>query len=287
MRYRAPQTLEAAVALLQEAGVGAKVLAGGTDLLVQLRAGTVAPELAVDIKRIPGMGEIRAEGGGFRIGAAVPGAQIGAHAALAAAWPGVVEAIRLIGSDQIQGRATAVGNLCNASPAADAVPALIAAGATARIAGPTGLRDLPVAEVARGPGRTALAPGELVASLFLPVPAPRSGDAYLRFIPRSEMDIAVVGAAVALTLAGDGSCTDARVALGAVAPRALLVEEAAAALVGSRLDEAALSALAAAAAAACRPIDDKRGTAAYRIRVAGVLARRAATIARSRAEARA
>ena len=284
MRYEAPQTLEAAIALLRAAGAGAKVLAGGTDLLVQLRAGAVEPELAVDIKRIPGMGRIRAEAGGLRIGAAVPGAEIGAHAGLVAAWPGVVEAIRLIGSDQIQSRATAVGNLCNASPAADGVPALIAAGATARIAGPDGGRDLPVEEVATGPGQTALAEGELVASLFLPTPVPRSGDAYLRFIPRSEMDIAVVGAGVALTLDGDGRCTAARVALGAVAPRAVLVD--AAALVGSRLEEEALRALAAAAAGACRPIDDKRGTAAYRTRVAGVLARRAAIIAKSRAEAR-
>ena len=298
MRYRAPQTLEAAVALLQEAGAGAKVLAGGTDLLVQLRAGAIAPELAVDIKRIPGMDDIDAGPDGFRIGAAVPAARIGAHAELAAAWPGVVEAVCLIGSDQIQGRATAIGNLCNASPAADAVPALIAAGARARIVGPRPAgpeegpwqlpeRQLPVERVAKGPGQTVLATGELVASLALPPPAPRSGDAYLRFIPRSEMDIAVAGAAVALTLDGDGRCTAARVVLGAVAPRALEVKEAAAALIGSRLEAAALRAMAAAASAACRPIDDKRGTAAYRTRVAGVLARRAATIAKARAEARA
>ncbi len=299
MRYQAPQTLEAAVALLQEAGAGAKVLAGGTDLLVQLRAGAIAPELAVDIKRIPGMDDIAAGPDGFRIGAAVPAARIGAHAGLAAAWPGVVEAICLIGSDQIQGRATAIGNLCNASPAADAVPALIAAGATARIVGPRRAgpeeggagqlpeRHLPVERVAQGPGQTVLATGELVASLALLPPAPRSGDAYLRFIPRSEMDIAVAGAAIALTLDSDGRCAAARVVLGAVAPRALVVKEAAAALIGSRLEEAALREMAAAAAAACRPIDDKRGTAAYRTRVAGVLARRAATIAKARAEARA
>jgi carbon-monoxide dehydrogenase medium subunit len=195
----------------------------------------------------------------------------------------VVEAAALIGSTQIQGRATMVGNLCNASPAADSVPALIAAGATAMVAGPKGAREIPVEEVATAPGKTSLAKGEFVTSIFLPARAPHSGDAYLRFIPRTEMDIAVVGAGVSLTLDNAGTCIAARVALGAVAARALLVEEAAKALIGTKVDAAALSALSAAASAACRPIDDKRGTKEFRIKVAAVLARRAAEIALERA----
>ncbi|MEE9209682.1 MAG: FAD binding domain-containing protein, partial [Kiloniellales bacterium] len=219
----------------------------------------------------------------FRIGAAVTGAELGEHAALKAAWPGVVEATELIGSTQIQGRATMGGNLCNASPAADSVPALIAAGATASIAGPGGRREAPVEEFATGPGQTCLAAGEIVVSFLLPARPPRSGDAYLRFIPRTEMDIAVVGAGVNLSLEEGGGCSAARVALGAVAERVLLVPEAAEALIGTPVDGAAMARLAQAASAACRPIDDKRGTKEYRIKVAGVLARRAAQIALERA----
>jgi aerobic carbon-monoxide dehydrogenase medium subunit len=284
MRYEAPETLESAVALLAAASGDARVLAGGTDLLVQLRAGMIEPELVVDVKRIPEVHEIAAEQGGFRIGAAVTGAELDEHAEVGKMWPGVVEAVELIGSTQIQGRATMVGNMCNASPAADSVPAMIAAGAIVRIVGPGGQRELPVEDMCIAPGKTALAKGEIVASVFLPARPPRTGDAYLRFIPRTEMDIAVVGAGVCLTLDGGGACTAARVGLGAVAPRPLLVTEAADALVGTRLDDGALERLAEAASAACRPIDDKRGTREYRIRVAGVLARRAAEIALARAK---
>jgi len=195
----------------------------------------------------------------------------------------VVEAAKLIGSTQIQGRATVVGNLCNASPAADSVPAMVAAGAKAIVVGPKGRREIPVEDVAVAPGKTSLRKGEIVESIHLPKRLARSGDAYLRFIPRTEMDIAVVGAGVSLTLGPDGVCRQARVALGAVAARVLLVEEAAAALVGTTVDDKALDKLAAAASAACRPIDDKRGTKEFRIKVAGVLARRAAKIALERA----
>ncbi len=283
MRYEAPNSVEAAVKLLaSEAGM-ARVLAGGTDLLVQLRSGRAEPDLVVDVKRIAAMKAISAEAGGFRIGAAVSGAEMGEHAALGKLWPGVVEAARLIGSTQVQGRATMVGNLCNASPAADSVPALVAASATARIVGPKGRRDIPVEEVAVSPGKTSLAKGELIESVFLPARPAHSGDAYLRFIPRSEMDIAVVGAGVNVTLDAGGVCRAARVSLGAVAAKVLLVEEAAQALIGTKIDEAALAKLAAAASAACRPIDDKRGTKEFRIQVAGVLARRAAEIALQRA----
>ena len=283
MRYEDPGSAEAAVGLLAgESGV-ARLLAGGTDLLVQLRAGHVEPDLIVDLKRIDAMRAIMEEDGGLRIGAAVPGAVLGGHELARAKWPGVVEAVELIGSAQIQGRATMVGNLCNASPAADSVPAMAAAGAVATVVGSSGCRDVPVEDIATGPGRTSLARDELVESILLPARPARSSDAYLRFIPRTEMDIAVVGAGISLTLDRSDVCTSARVALGAVAERVFPVEDAAAALIGTSLDDAALDALATAASAACRPIDDKRGTRDFRIKVAGVLARRAAKIAFGRA----
>lgn len=284
MRYEAPKTLEAAVALLAGANGTAKVLAGGTDLLIQMRGGRVDPELIVDVKAIPEMTSIAAENGGFRFGAAVSAMALSEHAAFSKAWPGLTEAAMLIGSYQIKGRATVGGNLCNASPAADSVPALIAAGATASIVGPNGRREAKVEDIAVGPGKTSLAKGEIVASFLLPARAAHSSDAYLRFIPRTEMDIAVVGAGINLTLDGKGVCTQARVCIGAVAERALLVPEAAAALVGTTVDDAAISRLGAACSAAARPIDDKRGTKAYRIKVTGVMARRAAAIARDRAK---
>ena len=283
LHYAAPGSIDEAVGLLAEADGEARVLAGGTDLLVQLHAGLVKPRLIVDVKKIPEMTTITLEDGGYRIGAAVPGAELGEHAEVKKAWPGVVEAAELIGSVQIQGRASLGGNLCNASPAADSVPAVVAAGAVCSIAGPDGRREAPVEDIATGPGQTSLGKGEIVVDIRLPARPPRSGDAYLRFIPRTEMDIAVVGAGVSLGLDDDGVCTLARVALGAVAHRVLLVPEAAEALTGSRLDEDAVERMVAAARAACRPIDDKRGTVDYRIKVAGVLARRAAAIAVERA----
>ncbi len=283
MRYVAPETLDAALGLLADAGGTARVLAGGTDLLVQLRAGRVAPTLLVDIKRIPELRSLEPCDGGWRIGAAVTGMELIEHEPFAAAWPGIVDGVRMIGSIQVKGRATLGGNLCNASPAADGVPALIAAGALATLAGPAGRREVPVEQIATGPGRTCLAPGELLLSFRLAARPAGSGDAYLRFTPRTEMDIAVVGAGVNLTVDGAGVCRQARVSLGAVADRALLVPQAAAALVGTELDDAALQRLAEAASAACRPIDDKRGTREFRTRVAGVLARRAAQRALERA----
>lgn len=283
MRYEAPSTLDHAVELLSAESGLSRILAGGTDVLVQLRSGMVEPDLIVDIKRIDGMFDIVEEDGGFRVGAAVPGAALGEHAGVTAMWPGVVEALELVGSTQIQSRATLAGNLCNGSPAADSVPAMIAACATVRLHGPEGVRDLAVEEICTGPGKTVLKKGEIAGSILLPKRANRAGDAYLRFIPRTEMDIAVVGCAVSVELDGD-IIRSARVSLGAVAPTALLVADAAKALVGTSGDEAAMEALAAAASAACNPIDDKRGTIHFRTKVAGVLARRAATIAISRAK---
>ncbi len=284
MQYQAPRSIEETVGLLARANGDARVLAGGTDLLVQLRSGLISPALVVDIKHIAETRAITAEDGGFRIGAAVSAAELNEHPQVMKLWPGVVEAVDLIGSTQIQGRASMGGNLCNASPAADSVPALTVARATCRVAGPGGSRDIPVEDVCTGPGQTSLAGGEFVVSFFLPARPAHSGDAYLRFIPRTEMDIAVVGAGVSLALDANGVCSTAHVALGAVAPTALLVSEAGDALIGTRLDEVALQNLAAAASAACRPIDDKRGTVAYRTKVAGVLARRAAGIALQRAK---
>jgi carbon-monoxide dehydrogenase medium subunit len=283
LAYTAPTTVEEAVRALAGASGVVKVLSGGTDLLVQLRSGRAKPNLIVDIKKIPGMSGIRERDGGFVIGAATPGAEIGECQALRQAWPGVVEAANLIGSTQIQGRASLAGNLCNASPAADSVPALIAARATCVVAGANGRREVPVESIVTGPGRTSLGHDEFIVAFHLPKRPPRSADAYLRFIPRTEMDIAVVGAAVSVTLDPAGVCTDAWVVLGAVAPTALLVADAAAALIGRALDATALEALDQAARRACKPIDDKRGTIEYRIKIAGVMARRAATLAYERA----
>ncbi len=281
--FEAPRRVEDAVATLAKHGAAARVLAGGTDLLAQLRSGLRRPAVLVDLKRIPELVEVRATADHLAIGAAAPAVVVRADATLRRWFPGLAEAAALIGSEQIQGRASLGGNLCNASPAADTTPALLVNDAEAELAGPGGRRRIPVGELATGPGQTALRPGELLVALHLPAPPPRTADAYLRLIPRSEMDIAVVGAAVRVTLAPDGTCKDARVALGAVAPTALRVPAAEAALVGTRLDAAALERLAEAASAAARPIDDKRGTAAYRRQVAGVLARRAAERAAARA----
>ncbi len=283
MRYEAPNTAAAVVALLAGAAGPARLLAGGTDLLIQMRSGFAAPELLINVKGVDEMNSIALENGAYRIGASVSCMALIEHAAFVAAWPGVADAVKLIGSIQVKGRASVGGNVCNASPAADSVPALIAAGARASVLGPAGRREIAVEDIAAGPGKTTLAKGEIVTSFLLPKRAARSGDAYLRFTPRTEMDIAVVGVGLNLTLDEKGVCSDARVALGAVAERAMLVPEAAAALIGSTVDAAALQRLAAAASAACRPIDDKRGTREFRIKVAGVLARRAAGIALERA----
>jgi CO/xanthine dehydrogenase FAD-binding subunit len=283
LRYESPQTLEAALALLAGARGATRLLAGGTDVIVQMETDLIEPALLVDIKKIPELRAIAVENGGFRVGAAVPGMELLGHAAFCKAWPGVIEGVKLIGSIQVKGRASMGGNLCNASPAADSVPALVAAGAVARIAGPRGVREVPVEKVPIAPGKTSLAKDELLVSFFLPPRPPHSGDAYQRFTPRTEMDIAVVGVGVSLTLDPRGICTAARVALGAVAPTVLLVEEAGAALIGTPIDAAALERLARAASAACRPIDDKRGTKEYRIKVTGVLAKRTALAALERA----
>jgi len=284
MKYEAPATLDDAVRLLSSQSGLTKILAGGTDLLVQMRTDVIEPDVIVDIKGISEMRQITEENGGYRIGAAVTGAELSEHAALSKAWPGVVEGANLIGSTQVQGRATMGGNLCNGSPAADSVPGLIAAAATATIAGPNGTREMAVEDIMTGPRQLAIGKDEFVVSFFLPARPANAADAYERFIPRTEMDIAVVGCGTSLVLGDDGKITHARVALGAVAARPLLVKECADAIVGTSLDDAALAKLDAAAQAACKPINDKRGTIEYRTKVAGVLARRTAKTAYDRAK---
>ncbi|WP_347311445.1 FAD binding domain-containing protein [Defluviimonas sp. SAOS-178_SWC] len=283
MRYVAAKTAKEAAGLLAAEPGSSRILAGGTDVLVQLKSGVVEPDLIVDIKKIPGLGDITAEAGGFRIGAAVPNAVLGEHAGVVALWPGVVEGANLIGSTQVQGRCTMAGNLCNGSPAGDAVPGLVAANAVARIAGPDGERDCAVADIPAGPGKTTLRKGEIITSIFLPARPERASDAYLRFIPRTEMDIAVASAAVSLELDDDGTVKSARIALGAVAPTVVVADAAAQLLVGTMLEDATLAKMAKACEAVCNPIDDKRGTVEYRTKTAGTLAKRAAVIAYARA----
>jgi carbon-monoxide dehydrogenase medium subunit len=282
MRYEAPKTTKEAATFLKKEKGAAFILAGGTDLLVKMKLGLSEPDLVVDIKKIPAMNAISHSATGSKIGGAVSGAELGEHKGLCKTWPGVVEATNLIGSDQIQSRATMVGNLCNASPAADSVPAMIAAGAKAIVVGSTKRRTVPIEKIVTGPGQTSLADDEVIEAITLPKRGKKAGDASLRFIPRTEMDIAVVSAGVNLTLER-GVVKTARICLGAVAPTAILVPAAAKAIIGTKLDDEALEKLAAACSAACNPIDDKRGTIEYRVRVAGVLAKRAAKIAFQRA----
>ena len=282
MEYHLPTTPGEACSLLG-AAANSRVLAGGTDLLVQMRGGLVQPACIVDIKALPGITDVVLTEQGLTLGAAAPAQSITERQDIKAVYPGLVEAIDLIGSTQVQGRCTVGGNLCNASPAADTVPALMVNAAQCNIAGPDGERQVAVESFNTGPGQNCLQPDEILISLFMPTPAARSADAYLRFIPRTEMDIAVVGAGVSLTVDEDGSCIAARVAIAAVAPVALLVPDAAAALIGTRLDDTALEAAANAASAAASPISDKRGTAEYRRKVVGVMTRRAAGIALERA----
>ncbi|CUH77514.1 FAD binding domain-containing protein [Tropicibacter naphthalenivorans] len=284
MRYHSPTTFTDASGIAAAASGVTRFLAGGTDVLVQMRAGMVVPDDLIDLKKIDGVSEIsQTAEGGWRIGVAVPGIALGAHTGLKADWPGVVEGMELVGSTQVQGRATLAGNLCNGSPAADSVPGLVAAGAMVEVTGPDGTRTVPVEDIPAGPGKTTLAKGELISAILLPPRGDAAGDAYLRFIPRTEMDIAVVGAAVSLRLDGE-TISEARVALGAVAPTVVLVPEAAEAIIGTPLDDAAIEALVKAAQGAAKPISDKRGTAEFRTEIAGVLAKRAAKIAYARAK---
>ena len=282
MQYAAPTTVDEARSLLAD-NPGSQVFAGATDVVPQMRSGRPEPSVLVDLKRIDRLMAVDHSDGRWTIGAATPTAELTRNDDFSGMFPGIAEGAGLIGSDQIQNRSSLGGNLCNGSPAADSVPAMIASEARAVIAGAEGERTIPIADVVTGPGQLSLADGEFVVEFEIDDAPANTGDAYLRLIPRTEMDIAVVGAAVRLTMDGD-TVSDASVVLGAVAPTAVRVPEAEAHLVGSSLDEATLAAVAAAASAACNPINDKRGTVEYRTQVAGVLAKRAAVIAAERAQ---
>ncbi|MFM7150825.1 MAG: FAD binding domain-containing protein, partial [Gemmataceae bacterium] len=281
--YAAPKTLKEAVGLLAEKGEKARILAGGTDILVQIREGRKEPDWLVDIKHVPEVNALTfAPGKGLTIGAAVPCNRLYEHKDIPKHYPGLNDAVSLIGGIQIQNRASIGGNLCNSSPAADSIPALIACEGTCTIDGPKGKREVPVEKFCTGPGKNVLEKGELLVGLHFPAPKPHTGTAYLRFIPRNEMDIAVVGVGVSVTLEGD-KCVAARVSVGAVAPTPLLVVEAGAALVGTTLQPADLDRTSQKAQEAAKPISDMRGDAEYRRHLVGVLVRRALQTAITRA----
>ena len=282
MDYVAPTTIEEAVGALASTP-NSRVFAGATDLIPQIRAGRPEPGLLVDLKRIDRMTAVTENDSGWTIGAATPTSRLTEDAAFAGQFPGLSEAAGLIGSDQIQNRSSLGGNLCNASPAADSVPAMMVNGARAIVATADGTRSIAVDEVPTAPGQTSLEPGEFIIEFEVDKPPAHTGDAYVRMTPRTEMDIAVVGAGARITLDAEGNCTDARIALGAVTPTARRVGDAEAALVGSPITDETLALVAAAASEICDPIDDKRGTIAYRKQVAGVLAKRAVELAADRA----
>jgi carbon-monoxide dehydrogenase medium subunit len=279
--YAAPRSLHAALLLLQD-HPGALMLAGGTDLLVQLRTGRRQTNFVVDVKRVPELDLLAADETGLSLGAAVPCYRIEREASVRRHWPALAEVAGLIGGTQIQGRASIGGNLCNAAPSADAVPLLIAMGARCEIAGPAARREIPVEQFCAGPGKNTLAPGEILVSIRIPKPPPGSGACYLRFIPRNEMDIAVAGAGVAVTL-NNGTVGAARIALASVAPTPLFVPAAGAMLAGQAPDAVTVARVADTARDAARPISDMRGTADYRRHLCAVLTRRALETAIARA----
>lgn len=284
--YAAPKTLAEVISLLNDKGDRARILAGGTDIIVQLREHRRDLDLLVDVKNVPEVNELSYDPAkGLRLGAAVPCHRVYEDKQIAKAYPGLIDAVSLVGGIQIQSRATVGGNLCNASPAADTTPILIALEATCHIAGPKGTRQLPVEKFCTAPGRTALERGELLVRIELPPPKPRSGAHYLRFIPRNEMDIAVVGAGASVELDDKKQrCVSARVGLGAVAPTPLYAADVGAALVDGPINDTLIEKAVQLARAAAKPISDMRGTAEYRKHLVGVLVRRALTGAIERAK---
>ena len=278
-QYLAASTIDEAVNAHAKANGSARFLAGGTDLLVQIKSGIRKPNLVIDVKKIVELNSIEeVSENEFIVGASVSGANLNRNQKFSKLWPGVLEAVRLIGSEQIQGRASLGGNLCNGSPAGDSVPALIAAGCIALIAGPSGKREVPIEDFHTGPGKTVLDNGEMLVSLKFPKRKPNSSDSYLRMTPRTEMDIAVVGCGVNVTLENN-VCVAARVSLGAVAPTPLLIREASEIMVGTNLNSEILDKVSKICMDSCNPIDDKRGTVEYRTKVAGVLFKRTTLIA--------
>lgn len=273
IEYAAPASVEEAVQILARHGAEARVLSGGTDIIVQAREGRRPVAVLVDAKTIPEMNELRFQpDGGLQLGAAVPCALIYENDEVIRRFPALVDSASLIGGIQIQSRASLGGNLCNSSPAADSIPTLIALGATCQIAGPGGRRELPVEQFCTGPGRNALQDGEMLVALSFPAPAANSGAAFERFIPRNEMDIAVCNAAASVQLSDDGATfRAARIAVGAVAPTPLLLADAAAALAGQPVSNETINRAAELASATARPITDMRGSIAQRRHLAKVL----------------
>lgn len=282
--YAAPSTLKEAVSLLAGAGGAGRVLAGGTDLLINMRVGRRTPALVVDAKRVAELATYKVNGG-LTIGAAVSCRTLYEDEAVARAWPALIDSATLIGGIQVQGRASIGGNLCNAAPSADSIPALIALGAVARVQGPGGTREIPVENFCTAPGQTALKPDELLVSIHIPAAAKNSGAQYLRFIPRNEMDIAIAGSGVSVTLDAAGKTfTAARIALAAVGPTPIFAREAGDALVGKPVNDDSIAQAAEAAAAAARPITDMRGTVEQRRHLCKVLTARALRGAVARAK---
>lgn len=273
--YEAPTTVEHAVSLFQRHGPDARALAGGTDLLVQMRSGSRDNRVVIDLKKIRALNEISWDAAkGLTLGAAVPCFRIYADQQVRAHYPGLIDVVEMIGGTPIQGRASVGGNLCNAAPSADSIPALIAYSAICHIAGPRGVRHMPVEEFCLAPGKNALAANEFLVSLHLPPPEPDSGGRYIRFIPRNEMDIAVAGVGVNVALS-NGSFRSARIALASVAPTPLYVAEAGEALAGQPVNGETIAKAAEIAKQAAKPIDDMRGPAEYRKHLCAVLTRRA------------
>ncbi|MCY3920307.1 MAG: xanthine dehydrogenase family protein subunit M [Chloroflexi bacterium] len=283
LRYAKVGSVDDAVAALQEGGPTARVLAGGTDIIVQARARARDIDLLVDVKGIDEVMQLSFDAdGGLTVGAATPCYQIYGDAAVREHYPALIDCTTLIGGTGIQGRASLGGNLCNSSPSGDSLPVMYVLEATAELAGPGGRRTVPAEDFCTGPGRNVMQPGEFLVSLHFPPPAPNSGAAFLRFIPRNEMDIAVVNAATQLRFDGD-AVSWARVSIGATAPTPLLVPEAAAALVGRPLSDESIAAAAAASKAAARPIADMRGSIKQRKHLAAVYTQRTIAIAADRA----
>ena len=283
MIFAKPSSEQEAVTLLNESQGITRILGGGTDVLVQMKSGITEPELIVDIKNIPGIKQIKKINGGYEIGAAVSGLDFNNYPGLKKFTPGIAEAFDLIGSSQIQGRCTLAGNLCNASPAADTIPALSVSNCIVKIVGPNGLREDLVKNVPIGPGKNSLKKGEFIKSILIPNRPDYSSDAYIRFTPRSEMDIAVVSAACFITLDKNKIIKDLKISLGAVAPTVVDISRLDSIVNNSMLEDELLSKISTICSKSCDPIDDKRGTIEFRSHVAGVLSKRAIILAHKRA----
>lgn len=286
--YERPASLAEALSLMARHNGHARPLAGGTDLIDQMRLGRHRPGALIDVKRIAELNVLAADADGLHVGAAVPCCRIAEHPLVNQQYAALVDSCRIIGGIQIQSRASVGGNLCNSGPAADSTPSLIALQGVCVIAGPAGTRRVPVERFCTGPGQNVLEPGELLVEICFPPRPPHSGSHYRRLIPRNEMDIAVVGVGAAVELDESGrTIRVARIGLGAVAPTPLWAEEAGALLAGQPADDVQFARAAESARKIVAPITDMRGTREYRVHVTGVLVQRVlrAAVARARGEA--